>query len=125
MFSTRITEMLGIKYPIIQGAMQWLSRAELAAAVSNAGGLGVISSLTFPSVTELRQEIKKTKSLTSKPFAVNITFLPTTRPINYEEYIVASLEEGVSIIETSGRSPEPYMALLKYSLVKSINNAPI
>jgi nitronate monooxygenase len=123
MFETRITEMLGIKYPIIQGAMQWLSRAELAAAVSNAGGLGIISSLTFPSVTELRQEIGKTKSLTSKPFAVNITFLPTTRPVNYEEYIIASLEEGVSIIETSGRSPEPYMKLLKDARVKVIHKA--
>jgi len=112
MFKTRITEMLNIKHPILQGAMQWLSRAELVAAVSNAGGLGIISSLTFPTAKELRQEIKKTKGMTRKPFAVNITLMPTARPINYEEYINAAIEEGVNIIETAGRSPKPYMKLL-------------
>jgi len=105
--------MLGIKYPIIQGAMQWLSRAELVSAVSNAGGLGIMAALTFPTVKELRQEIKKAKSMTDKPFAVNVTLIPTRRPVNYEEYINATIEEGVNIIETSGRSPEPYMKLFK------------
>ncbi len=118
MFNTRITEMLGIEYPIIQGAMHWLSRAELVSAVSNAGGLGIISSLTFPNTKELREEIKKTKSLTDKPFAVNITLLPTIRPVNYEEYITAAIEEGVNIIETAGRNPRPYMKLLKDAGVK-------
>jgi NAD(P)H-dependent flavin oxidoreductase YrpB (nitropropane dioxygenase family) len=118
MFKTRITEMFGIEYPIIQGAMQWLSRAELVSAVSNAGGLGIISSLTFPTAKEFREEIKKTKSLTNKPFAVNITLLPIIRPVNYEEYINAALEEEVDIIETAGRSPEPYMKLLKGARVK-------
>ena len=113
MFQTRVTQILGLKYPIIQGAMQWLSRAELVAAVSNAGGLGVMAALTFPTVKELRQEIKKTKGMTNKPFAVNVTLIPTRRPVNYEEYINATIEEGVNIIETSGRSPEPYMKLLK------------
>ena len=113
MFQTRVTRNLGIKYPIIQGAMQWLSRAELVAAVSNAGGLGVMAALTFPTVKELRQEIKKTKGMTNKPFAVNVTLIPTRRSVNYEEYINATIEEGVNIIETSGRSPEPYMKLLK------------
>jgi len=112
-FKTRITEMLGIEYPIIQGAMLWLARAELVSAVSNVGGLGIISSATFPTVKELRQEIRKTKSMTDKPFVVNITLLPTFRPVNYEEYITAAIEEGVNIIETSGRNPEPYMKLLK------------
>ena len=111
MFKTRITETLGIEYPIIQGAMLWLARAELASAVSNAGGLGIISSATFPTVKELRREIRKARSLTDKPFAVNITLLPTFRPVNYEEYISAIIEEGVTIIETSGRSPESYMKL--------------
>ena len=120
---TRITEMLGIKYPIIQGAIQWLSRAELVSAVSNAGGLGVISSLTFPTARELQQEIKKTKSMTDKPFAVNVTMLPTLRPVNYEEYFNAVIEEGVNIIETSGRSPEPYMKLLKDAKVKVMHRA--
>jgi nitronate monooxygenase len=113
MFKTRVTEMLGIEYPILQGAMQWLSRAELVSAVSNAGGLGIISSLTFPTSKELRQEIKKTKKMTDKPFAVNITLMPTECPVNYEEYMSAAFEEGVNIIETAGRSPEPYMKLLK------------
>jgi nitronate monooxygenase len=113
MFQTRVTQMLGIKYPIIQGAMQWLSRADLVAAVSNAGGLGTMAALTFPTAKELQQEIKKARSMTSKPFAVNVTLLPTRRPLNYEEYISAAIEEGVNIIETSGRSPEPYMKLLK------------
>ena len=117
MFKTRITEMLNIEYPVIQGAMLWLSRAELTAAVSNAGGLGIISAATLPSVTELREEIKKTKSLTDKPFAVNITLLPTFRPMNYEAYIAAAIDEGVNTIETAGRSPEPYMKLLKDSKV--------
>jgi NAD(P)H-dependent flavin oxidoreductase YrpB (nitropropane dioxygenase family) len=113
MFKTRITEMFGIEYPIIQGAMQWLARAELVAAVSNAGGLGIISSFTFPTAHELRDEIKKTKSLTDKPFAVNITLLPTIRPVSLEEYIDVAIEEGVKIIETAGRNPRQYMKLLK------------
>ena len=113
MFKTRITEMFGIEYPIIQGAMQWLARAELASAVSNAGGLGIISSAIFPTIKELRQEIRKMRGLTERPFAVNITLLPTFRPMNYEEYITAAIEEGANIIETAGRSPEPYMKLLK------------
>ncbi len=118
MFKTRITEMFGIEYPIIQGAMLWLSRAELVAAVSNAGGLGIIAALTFPTARELREEIKKTKSLTDKPFAVNITLLPTLQQINYEEYIDAAIEEGVNIIETAGRSPKPYIKQLKDAGVK-------
>ncbi len=118
MLKTRITEMLGIEYPIIQGAMLWLAGAELASAVSNAGGLGILSSASFATAKELRQGIRKTKDLTDKPFAVNITLLPTFRPLNYEEYIEAALEEGVAIIETSGRSPESYMKLLKDARVK-------
>jgi NAD(P)H-dependent flavin oxidoreductase YrpB (nitropropane dioxygenase family) len=121
MFKTRITEILGIKYPIIQGAMQWLARADLASAVSNAGGLGIISALTFPDAGELRQEIKETRSLTDKPFAVNVTLLPTIRPINIEEYINAAIEEGVGIIETAGRNPRQYMRLLKDGGVKVLH----
>jgi len=113
MFKTRITELFGIKYPIIQGAMMWLSRAEVVAAVANAGGLGIMASLTFPTARELREEIRKTKSLTDKPFAVNITLLPTIRPRNLEEYIDAAIEEGVTIIETAGRNPQQYMEQLR------------
>ena len=123
MFKTRLTEMFSIEYPIILGPMQWLSRAELVSAVSNAGGLGIIASLTFSTAKELQQEIKKTKNMTDKPFAVNITLLPTAHPVNYEEYFSAAIEEGVNIIETSGRSPEPYMKLLKEAKVRVMHRA--
>ena len=123
MFKTRITEMLGIEHPIIQGAMLWLSRAELAAAVSNAGGLGIITALSFPTAEELRQEIRRTKSLTNKPFAVNVSLMPIARPVNYEEYFSTAIEEGIDIIETSGRSPEPYMKLLKDAKVTVLHKA--
>ena len=123
MFETRVTEMLGIKYPIIMGAMLWLSRAELVSAVSNAGGLGIIAGLTFPTAKELQQEIKKTKDMTDKPFAVNIAIFPTRRPVVYEEYMNVAIEAGVNIIETAGRSPEPYMKLLKDGKVKVMHKA--
>jgi len=113
MFKTRITKLFGIKYPIIQGAMMWLSRAEMVAAVANAGGLGIMASLTFPTTRELCEEIRKTKSLTDKPFAVNITMLPTIRPRSLEEYIDAAIKEGVTIIETAGRNPRQYMKQLR------------
>lgn len=113
MFKTRITELLGIEHPIIAGPMGYISRAELVSAVSNAGGLGIMVGTTFGEPKDLKEEIRKTKSLTDKPFAVNVTLLPAARPINYEEYFAAALEEGVNIIETSGRSPEPYMKMLK------------
>ena len=114
MFKTRITELFGIEYPIIQGALGGgLSRAGLVSAVSNAGGLGMITSLNYATAEGLREEIKETRRLTDKPFAVNVTLLPTMRPVNYEEYIAAALDEGVRIFETSGRSPEPYMKMVK------------
>jgi len=98
--------------------MLWLSRAELASAVSNAGGLGIIDTLSFSTAEDFRQGIRKMKSLTDKPFAVNITLMPTRRPINRREYISVAIEEGVNIFETSGRSPEAYMELLKEAKVK-------
>jgi nitronate monooxygenase len=110
---------LGIKYPIIQGALGGgLACPELVSAVSNAGGLGMLTALNYLTGGELKEDIKKTKSMTDKPFAVNVTLLPTIRPVNYEEYFAAAIEEGVRIIETSGRSPEPYMKLLKDAKVK-------
>ena len=110
---TRLTGLLGIKYPILQGAMLWLARAELAAAVSNAGGLGIVAAHNFASPDELRQEVRRTHSLTDKPFAVNFTLMPMMRQLAWEEYIMAALEEGVKIVETSGQSPEPYMEWFK------------
>ena len=120
---TRITELLGIEYPILAGPMASISHAELVSAVSNAGGLGILVGVTFPTSKDLREEVKKTKSMTDKPFGVNITMLPSFQPVNYEEYITAVIEEGVNIIETSGRSPEPLMKLLKDSGVKTLHRA--
>lgn len=124
MFKTRVTDLLGIKYPILQGPMGGgLSCAELAAAVSNAGGLGMLTALNYADGKGLRQEIRKVRNLTDKPFAVNVTLLPTIRPVNYDEYFTAAIEEGIGIIETSGRSPEPYMKLLKSTNVKIMHRA--
>jgi len=121
MFQTRVTETFAIQYPIIQGAMQWLSGAALAAAVSEAGGLGTIASATFSTKNALREEIRRAKSLTNKPFAVNINLFPSIRPIDPDEYIEIAMEEGVSIIETSGRSPEPYVERIKRNNIKLIH----
>jgi nitronate monooxygenase len=121
MFDTRVTEMLNIQYPIIQGTLHWLAYAELVAAVSNAGGLGILASAMFPSKERLRQEIRKAKSLTDKPFAVNINLFPMIRPVNLEEYIDTMLEEGVKVVETSGRSPEPYIERFKQGGMRVIH----
>ena len=110
---TRITRMLGIERPILLGAMQWLAKAELVAAVSNAGGLGVMSSATFPNAEELRQEIRKCRTLTDKPFAVNLTLMPSLAPPDYPSYVRVCIEENIRIMETSGRAPEPFMEAMK------------
>jgi nitronate monooxygenase len=123
MFKTRVTEKLGIQYPILCGPMAYVSTPELVSAVSNAGGLGIIASLSYPNTQELRDAIKKTRSLTRKPFAVNVTMLPISRPVRYEDYFEAALGEGVRIIETSGRSPEPYMQMLKNAGVITMHRA--
>jgi len=100
--------------------MLWVSTSELVAAVSNAGGLGILSALTF-SPDELKLEIRKTRELTNNPFGVNLPMMPTLREINYEEYIDVILSEGVKIIETAGRNPEPYMNRLKLNGAKVIH----
>jgi nitronate monooxygenase len=123
MFKTRVTEILGIKYPIIAGPMAYVSQPEFVAAVSDADGFGIMAGIMYRSPDDLRAAIKKTKSLTNKPFAVNITMLPISRPINYEEYFIAALDEGAKIIETSGRSPEPYMKLMKDAGVITMHRA--
>lgn len=121
MFETRITELFGIKYPIIQGGMMWISRAELVSAVSNAGGLGILTAFTHPTPEELAAEIKRTKELTDKPFGVNITLLPTLRPIDIDGYLDTVINAGVKIVETAGRNPEQYMGRLKSAGVKVIH----
>lgn len=119
--NTKITEMLGIEHPILLGAMQWLAKAELVAAVSNAGGLGVMSSATFPNAEELRVEIRKCKELTDKPFAVNLTLMPSLAPPDYPTYIQVCIDEGIKIMETSGRAPEQYMETMKGAGMKVIH----
>tara|TARA_R110001592_G_scaffold6774_17_gene36903 strand:- start:9666 stop:10643 length:978 start_codon:yes stop_codon:yes gene_type:complete len=118
---TRITEMLGIKYPIIQGGMQWVGHAELASAVSNAGGLGILTALTQPTPEDLYQEILRCKEMTDLPFGVNLTILPTIKPVPYMEYAEAAIRGGVKIMETAGRSPQDFMPLFKANGVRVIH----
>lgn len=106
---TAVTERLGIEYPIIQGCMQWIARAPLVAAVSEAGGLGMLSSSTFPDREALRAEIKAVKAATDRPFAVNLTLMPSIVEPDYMGYIQVCIEEGVRIIETAGRPPRAEM----------------
>ncbi|AGT09789.1 NAD(P)H-dependent flavin oxidoreductase [Paracoccus aminophilus] len=107
---TRITELLGTRYPIIQGGMQWVGRAELASAVSNAGAFGILTALTQPDPEALAREIARCREMTDQPFGVNLTILPTASPPPYAEYLEAALEGGVKVIETAGRSPAEFIA---------------
>ena len=118
---TKITELFGIKYPIIQGGMMWVGRAELASAVSNAGGLGILTALTQPTPEALKEEIERCRTMTDKPFGVNLTILPSINPPPYEEYIQAIIDSGVKVVETAGRSPEKFMPALKAAGVKVIH----
>lgn len=118
---TRITEMLGIEHPIIQGGMHYVGFAELAAAVSNAGGLGTITGLTQKTPADLANEIAKCRDMTDKPFAVNLTFLPTVTSPDYPGYVKAIIEGGVKIVETAGRSPEPVLPYLKDAGIRVIH----
>jgi len=118
---TRITEMFGIEHPIIQGGMHNVGKAELVAAVANAGALGMITALTQPTPEDLAKEIARTKEMTDKPFGVNLTFLPAFREPPYPEYIDAIIDGGVKAVETAGRSPEQYMPLLKAAGIKVIH----
>jgi NAD(P)H-dependent flavin oxidoreductase YrpB (nitropropane dioxygenase family) len=118
---TAITELFGIPHPIIQGGMHYVGFAELAAAVSNAGGLGIITGLTQKTPELLAKEIARCRDMTDKPFGVNLTFLPIFSAPPYPEYIAAIREGGVKIVETAGRSPEQYMPALKAAGIKVIH----
>ncbi len=118
---TAITELFGIQHPIIQGGMHYVGFAELAAAVSNAGGLGVITGLTQKTPELLAKEIARCRGMTDKPFGVNLTFLPSFTAPPYPEYVAAIKEGGVKAVETAGRSPEQYMPALKAASVKVIH----
>jgi len=118
---TRITELFGIERPIIQGGMHYVGFAELAAAVSNAGGLGVITSLTQPSPAHLANEIRKCRDMTNKPFGVNVTFLPSVTPPDYPGYVQAIVDGGVKIVETAGNNPQKWMPVFKEAGIKVIH----
>jgi len=118
---TRFTEMFGVEHPIVQGGMQWVGRAELIAAVANAGALGCLTALTQPTPEDLSKEIQRVKDMTDKPFAVNFTILPTLKPIPYDEYMDAIVQSGVKIVETAGNSPKVHMPKLKENGVKVIH----
>lgn len=118
---TRITELFGIEHPIIQGGMHYVGFAGLAAAVSNAGGLGIITALTQPTPEDLAKEIAKCKQMTDKPIAVNVTMLPMFKAVPYAEYIAAVVDGGVKIVETAGRNPEPFMPAFKAAGIKVIH----
>ncbi|MEH2492110.1 NAD(P)H-dependent flavin oxidoreductase [Bradyrhizobium sp. AZCC 2230] len=118
---TAITELFGIEHPIIQGGMHFVGFAELAAAVSNAGGLGIITGLTQKTPELLAKEIARCREMTDKPFGVNLTFLPTFAAPPYPEYIAAIVEGGIKAVETAGRSPEAYMPALKAAGIKVIH----
>ncbi len=118
---TRITELFGIEHPIVQGGMQWVGKGELVAAVANAGALGFITALTQPTPEDLSKEIARTRGMTDKPFGVNLTILPTLKPVPYQEYVDAIADSGVKIVETAGRSPEPYMPTFKAAGIKVIH----
>ena len=118
---TRITELFGIEYPIVQGGMMWVGTADLAAAVSNAGGLGIITALNQATPESLTQEVARCREMTSKPFGVNVTILPSINPPPYAEFVQAIIESGVKIVETAGRNPQTFMSAFKAAGVKVIH----
>ncbi|MGO4204812.1 NAD(P)H-dependent flavin oxidoreductase [Rhodococcus sp. TAF43] len=109
MLSTAFTETFGVRHPIVQGGMQWVGRAELVAAVANAGALGMITALTQPTPDDLAKEIARTRELTDQPFGVNLTILPAITPPPYDEYRQVIIESGVKIVETAGSNPAPHL----------------
>lgn len=125
MFKTRITEMLGIQHPILQGGMQWLAKAELVSAVANAGCMGFITAVSCANAKELREEIHKTRDMTDKPFGVNVSMLPIMMPGDMTDaFFDVVCEEGIPVVETAGRNPEPYVPKLKSAGVKLIHKVP-
>jgi NADH:quinone reductase (non-electrogenic) len=118
---TRITDLLGIEHPIVQGGMMWVGTAELAAAVSNAGGLGIITALTQPTPDALRAEIDRCRSMTDMPFGVNLTILPSINPPPYAEYRQAIIDSGITIVETAGYKPQEHVDHFKEHGIKVVH----
>src|SRR6201987_2549630 len=124
MFKTRFTEMFGIEHPIVQGGMQWVGRAELVAAVANAGALGMITALTQPTPEDLSKEIARCRDMTDKPFGVNLTILPAIKPPPYAEYRQAIIEAGIKIVETAGNKPQERVTEFKKHGIKVVHKCP-
>ncbi|HTB72953.1 MAG TPA: nitronate monooxygenase family protein [Polyangiaceae bacterium] len=118
---TRITELFGIRHPIIQGGMHYVGLAELAAAVSNAGGLGIITGLTQPTPDDLAREIQRCRAMTDKPFGVNLTFLPAVKPPDYPGYVRVIVEQGIRVVETAGNNPQKWLPELHRAGIKIIH----
>ena len=118
---TRITELFGIEHPILQGGMHYVGFAEMAAAVSNAGGLGIITGLTQGSPEKLGKEIARCREMTDKPFGVNLTFLPSVNPPDYPGFVQAIIDGGVKIVETAGNNPQKWLPALKDAGIKVIH----
>ncbi|WP_269769797.1 NAD(P)H-dependent flavin oxidoreductase [Flavisphingomonas formosensis] len=118
---TRFTEMFGVTHPIMQGGMMWVGTAEMAAAVSEAGGLGTITALTQPTPDDLRREIDRCRVMTSRPFAVNLTILPSTTPPPYAQYRRVIIDSGISVVETAGYQPKEHVDELKAHGIKVIH----
>jgi NADH:quinone reductase (non-electrogenic) len=123
MLRTRFTETFGVEHPLMQGGMQWVGRAELVAAVANAGALGCITALTQPTPEDLTKEIARCRELTDKPFGVNLTILPSIKPPPYDEYRQAIIEAGVEVVETAGSNPSEHLAHFKPAGIKVIHKA--
>jgi len=118
---TRVTELLGTKYPIVQGGMMWVGRAELASAVSNAGALGILTALTQPTPEALAAEIRRCREMTDKPFGVNLTILPSANPPPYEAYLDVVIDSGVKVLETAGNNPKEFIAKAKAAGVRIVH----
>lgn len=123
MLRTRFTEEFGVDYPIVQGGMQWVGKAELVAAVAESGGLGLLTALTQPTPEALVKEIARCRDMTDKPFGVNLTILPTINPPPYAEYRRAIIESGVAIVETAGSNPAEQVAAFQPAGVKVLHKA--
>jgi len=121
MIKTRFTEQFGIEHPVVMGGMMGVGRAPLVAAVANAGALGFLTALTQPTPEALLEEVRRTRDLTDKPFGINLTILPTLKPVSYEAYAQAIVESGIKIVETAGRNPEPFMPAFKPAGIKVIH----
>jgi nitronate monooxygenase len=113
MLRTRFTDLVGVAHPIVQGGMQWVGRAELVSAVANAGALGFLTGLTQPTPEALAKEIARCRDMTDKPFGVNLTILPTIKPVPYDEYMDAIIRSGIKLVETAGNNPEKYIPVFK------------